>query len=147
MKKNTFIKITPSVLSAIEKVISASLEYENLTERKSGITAEVGEILICHKLNLFLIADQINAGYDAVDRKENKYQIKTRRIIGDKIKGRVGIFSKHEFDFAILVLLNKKYKFLEGWKMNYKTLCQLAEANKRRNPAIRSFIKNAEEIK
>lgn len=59
----------------------------------------------------------------------------------------MGIFSKHEFDFAILVLLNKKYKFLEGWKMNYKTLCQLAEANKRRNPAIRSFIKNAEEIK
>jgi len=137
------IKINSSICRAIRKIIDAALEYEKLTRRRAGITGEVGEFLVCKKLNLSLVVNQINAGYDALDKEEKRYQIKTRRITNNHIAGRIGSFSKHKFDYAVLAILDKGYELKKIYKMSYKKLVSISGRHRRRNPPVREFIRNS----
>jgi len=142
------IKITPPILRAVQKVISAALEYESLTGRKPGITGEVGEVLVCKKLRLQLAADPLVAGYDAVDKNGKKYQIKTRRAVRweRRYLGRIGIFARHEFDYAILAILDKNYKPRELYQISHKRITPILNRYPRRNPPIRVFVRNAKKV-
>lgn len=131
------IKITPSIWRAVERAISAALKYEKLTGRNLGITGEVGELLTCKKLKLSLVADPLTAGYDAVDEKRLRYQIKTRRANSDR--GKIGTFAKHNFDYAILATLDKNYKISGLWRATHKRLRPLLNKRKRRDPSLREF--------
>ncbi|KKW31492.1 MAG: hypothetical protein UY75_C0006G0001, partial [Parcubacteria group bacterium GW2011_GWC2_52_8c] len=75
------------------------------------------------------------------------YQIKTRRISDGKIKGRLGVVSRHRYNLAVLAILNEQYKLLEMGSMTYKKLSRLAKKHKRRNPTVREFIKNAKVVR
>src|SRR3989338_4701641 len=108
------IKITPAIWQTVRKVVSVALKYEKLTGRNLGITGEVGELLVCQKLKLKLSADPLTAGYDAVDKNRKRYQIKTRRAHNDR--GRISSFSKHGFDYAVLITLGKNYKISGLWQ-------------------------------
>jgi hypothetical protein len=140
------IEITDEICEAIQTAIKPAIEYEKLTGRKLGITGEVGEVLVCCKLKelglakLELLADPINAGYDAVDEKKLCYQIKTRRIIKNNHSGVTGSFAEHDFKFAILAILNKEYKISELYQTDNKRLQKILEKRPRRNPTIRQFI-------
>ena len=138
------IKITTRLISSIKKSIDSALEYEKITSRKMGITGEVGEVLVCEKLGLNLLTDDMAPGYDAVDNDGKTYQIKTRR--NKSGKGRIGSFSKHKFDYALLAELDHKYQLTEIWKINYKTILPIIEENKRRNPSLIKFKSVAKKI-
>ena len=56
-------------------LVKSAVEYEKVTGRDPGITGEVGEILVSDKLNLLLLSDRINAGFDALSKDGKKYQI------------------------------------------------------------------------
>ena len=137
-------KIDSDCINIVNKAINVALDYENLFngKRKLGITGEVGEILACQKLNLKLVLNTINEGFDAIDEDGKKVQIKCCRSetldISPNI-ARVGRFSNHPFDFAILVLLGRKYEVKEIWRAEYDNIIPLIEANARRNPNIGSF--------
>ncbi|OGM89114.1 hypothetical protein A2108_01945 [Candidatus Wolfebacteria bacterium GWA1_42_9] len=146
MNDKNLIKITPKIRRTVKQLIRVAIDYRNVTGRNPGVTGEIGEILVSDKLNLFLVTDQINAGFDAVNSIGKKYQIKTRLIIGGKIKGRLSTVSKHKFDFAVLAILNEGYQIIEMYKIGYKKLSQLAEKYKRRNPPVKEFIKNAKKL-
>lgn len=139
------ITINKPVRTIVDKIIVDALAYEKITGRKLGITGEVAEVMACDKLELKLMADPLSAGYDAVDEKGKKYQIKSKRITKNN-RGRVGTFSKHRFDFLILILLDKNYKVIGIWKADYKKIEPLINKQKRRNPVIRDIIKIANEI-
>ncbi len=111
----------------ISAVIKSAIKYEKLTGRKLGITGEIGEFLVCKKLKLKFLKNPQVAGHDAVDTRGKKYQIKSRRVSHQK--GRIGRFSKHKFDFAILVVLDENYKILEIWKTSYKKLKPILDRN------------------
>ncbi|GAH21961.1 unnamed protein product [marine sediment metagenome] len=121
-----------------------AVDYERLTGRKLGITGEVGEVLACDKLGLKLLADPISAGYDAIDKDNKRYQIKTRRV--EHNRGRLSRFSKHEFDYAILVVLNAKYEIMELWQADFRKIKPLIDRQKRRNPSMVEFKRLAERI-
>jgi hypothetical protein len=142
-----YLAITNSILETVSKVIGADLAYEQATNcgRKFGITGEVGEILVCHALGLQLVKDPRTEGFDAVDGRGSRIQIKARR--GEKtdlpkVSGRLSRFSKHQFDYALLGILSRDYKLVEVWKANYTTLKPIIGKHKRANPTIRQF-KNA----
>ena len=142
------IPITRKVLDSIKQAVQAAVDYENATggTRKIGITGEVGEILACHQLGLKLSIDPRSRGFDAVDKKGNYVQIKTRRSESEGLPndaGRIGTFSKHPFDYALLVILDKNYGFSEIWKSEYKDLAPLLKKHKRRNPNLSYFKKVA----
>ena len=138
------ISINSKILNKIRQAIKIAVEYEKLTGRKLGITGEVAEVLVCKKLNLKLSADPLCAGYDAVDRRGKKYQIKSKRVL--RQEGRLGSFSKHRFDYAILALLDKNYKVYEIWKAPYSKIKPIIARNKRHNPSVKKFKSVAKKI-
>jgi len=145
------IEINGDLIAIINKAIKSAIEYGVLTKetRKLGITGEVGEVLICKQLGLQLMANYRSEGYDAIDKNKRRVQIKTRRgESGEKPKesGRLGKFSEHEFDYALLGILNSKYQLVEIWKVDYPILEPLVSRQKRRNPSLSSFKRVAKKI-
>ena len=145
------VPVTKAMLTAVLKTIEAAIEYEQSTEgtRKMGITGEVGEVLACHQLNLLLCMDSRSQGYDAIDSDGRKVQIKTRRSETPGLPkdfGRISTFSKHPFDYAILVMLDNSYRPVELWQAEYDAVAPLIEKQKRRNPGLGAFKKLSKRI-
>lgn len=137
------ITVNKTIRKIVNKIIKNALEYERVTGRKLGITGEIGEILVCDKFKLNLLVDPLMAGYDAMDKERNKYQIKSKRII--KNSGCVGSFAKYKFDYLIMILLDKNYKVIGMWKTDFKSIYPVIKKYKRRNPSVRE-IKNISDV-
>ena len=147
---NTIV-IDSKIIDKVNKAISASLDYEAATngKRKLGITAEIGEVLACHKLGLRLSVNARSEGFDAIDKDGLLVQIKSRRSESKGLPrdmGRIGSFSKHPFDYALLVLLDNNYRLCEIWRAEYKKLKPIIDKQKRRNPNLASFKRVAKKI-
>lgn len=145
------ITVDVKLINTLKSAINAALAYETAThgKRKLGITGEVGELLVCHQLGLKLVLDSRSEGFDAVDEDDLRVQIKTRRSESEGLPrdaGRTSSFSKHEFDYTLLVLLDHKYQLCEIWRADYNKLKPIIEKNKRRNPNLSSFKSVGEKI-
>ncbi len=146
-----WIVVDDELVEKIKRVIDFALVYETATrgKRKLGITAEVGEILVCHQFGLRLMSNVRSEGFDALDGDGKRVQIKTRRSETKGLPrdvGRVGQFSKHPFDYAMLVLLDHDYKLCEVWRAEYDNLLPIIGKEKKRNPHISSFKRVAKRI-
>ena len=151
MENPKAIKIDNKLINVVESAIGVALEYEAATKgkRKLGITGEVGEVLACRQLGLKLVLDSRSEGFDAVDKNGLKVQIKTRRSESQGLpsdSGRTSSFSKHQFDYALLVLLDSKYELCEIWRSEYDKLIPIIEKQKRRNPNLSYFKSVGEKI-
>jgi len=136
------------MLKAIREAISAALDYERTVpdKRKLGITGEAGEVLCCDLLGLRMCVDPRSQGFDAMDNDDKRVQIKSRRSESPGLpsdSGRVGSFSPHEFDYALLVLMTHDYQIAEIWRGDYRAIIDLIDRQKRRNPSILSFKQKA----
>jgi hypothetical protein len=145
------IEITRKHIEIIESVIALAVRYEDMMDhkRKLGITGEVGEIRACFKYDLRLMLDSQSAGYDAIDSGGNKVQIKTRRSeLGKKLTNptRISSFSQHDFNYCLLLLLDKNYDIDEVWKADSLVLEPIIRPHKRRNPTLGGFKRVAEKI-
>ena len=60
--------------------------------------------------------------------------------------GRVGTFSEHPYDYALLVILDRKYQLAQIWRVAYDTIEPLIRKHKRRNPNLSSFKRAAKLI-
>lgn len=142
--------VSQEALDAISKAVGAARAYERAAKgHKLGITGEVGEVLCCHLLGLKLCVDPRSEGFDAMDSNGKRVQIKTRRSESDGLPrdaGRVSTFSRHEFDYALLVLLDPEYSVAEIWRAEYTDIADLIESQKRRNPNLASFKRKATRI-
>jgi hypothetical protein len=137
-----YIKPSVEMDRLVKRIISDAIKYQKLTGKKLGVTGEVGELLAARRLKLQLCSSSIEAGFDAKDKSGKKVQIKSRRSEQGEVpspKGRTGTFSKHKFDYALLVLLSDKYKILEIWRAGYASVSVLVKKHKRRNPTIQEF--------
>ena len=146
-----YIVIDDELVNKMRLAIEAALAYEAETggKRKLGITGEVGEILVCRKLGLRLMLDTRSEGFDALDKVGKKIEIKTRRsesLDSPRDSGRTSRFSEYPFDYALLVLLDRKYRLHEVWRANYKDIWPIIQKEKRRNPSLASFKSKAERI-
>lgn len=151
MIKPDTIKIDEKLINKLKPVIRAELSYERATngKRKLGITGEVGEVLTCKLLGLELVLDSRSQGFDAIDKNGLKVQIKTRRSESEGLPrdaGRTSRFSKHKFDYALLVLLDHDYRICRIWRADYKKLKPIIEKQKRRDPSLSSFKKVAKKV-
>lgn len=95
-------------------------EYRKLTGRPLGITGEVAEYEAARLLNLNL-SEARQAGYDAVDAKGKRIQIKGRVVFKDSKTGqRMGrINIKHEWDELVLVLLDADFEPIAIYQAMY----------------------------
>jgi hypothetical protein len=101
-----------AVEAILERARQAAVEYYDMTGKPLGITGEMGEYLAAKFLDLKL-ADAREPGYDAIDKKKRKIQIKARcipehkRIVGQRVGG---IKLDHEWDSVMLVLMNERFE-------------------------------------
>jgi len=147
------IIIDKKIIERINSAIDAALLYEDVTngKRKLGITGEIGEILVCHQLAFKLVSDPRSEGFDAIDKDGKHVQIKTRRSESEglpRIVGRVSRFSDHKFDYALLAILDKKYRLCQIWRASYNKLRPIIEKEQtdRSGPKLASFMKAGEII-
>lgn len=143
--------VTRELVGIVEKAVDAAVSYQKAVggKRKLGITGEVGEVLVCKALGLRLMREDRSAGFDALDAEGKRVQIKTRRSESKGLPrdvGRVGTFSKHEFDYAVLAILDYEYKLCEVWRADYKDITPVIERQRRRNPRLSAFKKVASQI-
>lgn len=146
-----WIVVDDVLVQKVKLAIEAALAYEVATsgKRKLGITGEVGEILVCHQMGLRLMLDPRSVGYDALDSREKRVEIKTRRSESDGLPrdaGRVSTFSKHKFDYALLGLLDHQYRLCEIWQADCDNLRPIIDKQKRRNPNLSSFKRVAHRV-
>ncbi|MBN1936324.1 MAG: hypothetical protein JW934_16785 [Anaerolineae bacterium] len=145
------IIVDDDLIHKLKPAIAAALAYEEATQgkRKLGITGEVGELLACHQLGLELALNPRAEGFDAIDQDGLRVQIKTRRSESEglaKSTGRTSRFSSHEFDYALLILLDPEYQLCEIWRADYSDLKPIIEKQKRRSPSLSSFKRVAKRV-
>lgn len=145
------ITVNEKLINKVKLAVKAGLSYEKATDgrRKLGITGEVGELLACKQLGLKLVLDTRSEGFDAIDKRGLRVEIKSRRSESEGLPrdvGRTSSFSKHKFDYALLVLLDKKYRLRKIWRADYRRLRPIIEKQKRRNPNLASFKRVGEKI-
>jgi hypothetical protein len=147
------VKITAKIRKTVNDIIRLAILYEEEIGRKLGITGEIGEVLVCahprfKNLGLSLIANPLSAGFDAIDRSGKRFQIKAKRAVNweGRYKGRMSSFSKHDFDYAILAILDKSYEIRELYKVSRKKLWPALNRYPRRNPPIAKFKTLSERI-
>jgi len=145
------VDVTPDMLKAVDQAVLAERAYSDSTggRRKLGVTGEIGEVLYCHTLGLKLSLDSRSEGFDAVDGKGKLVQIKTRRSESHGLPsdlGRLSTFSKHGFDYALLVVLDSDYHIAEIWRAEQADIASLIESQKRRNPNLGSFKRRASRV-
>lgn len=130
----------------IENIIDLSLEYKKRFGKNLGITGEVGEYKASQLLNLKRVPGNINKGFDAIDPKGKKVQIKTR--VFSRNSERTSAFTDFSFDYAILVLLSDKYEVTEIYKARCKDIQNKIESQSYKRPAltIRDFKKISKPI-
>ena len=146
-----WIVVDNNLVEKVKLAIEAALAYEVVTggKRKLGITGEVGEILVCHQMGLHLMLDPRSEGYDALNSRGERVQIKTRRSESDGLPrdaGRVSSFSEHEFDYALLGLLDRQYRLCEIWQADYDNIRPIIDKQKRRNPNLSLFKRVAHKV-
>jgi len=144
MEDQKTVRVGKEVVGAVREAVRAELAYERVTHggRKLGITGEVGEVLACHLLGLKMVTHPRSEGFDAIDSRGLRVEIKTRRSESEGLPrdaGRVSTFSAHKFDYALLVLLNRQYEVAQIWRAEYEGLWPVIESQKRRNPNLSSF--------
>ena len=118
----------------IDNIINLSLEYKKRIGKNLGITGEVGEYKTSQLLNLKRAPGNINKGFDAIDPKGKKVQIKTR--VFSRNSERTSAFTNFGFDYALLVLLSDKYEITEIYKARCKDIQEKIANQSYKRPAL-----------
>ena len=118
----------------IANIISLSLEYKKRFGKSLGVTGEVGEYKASRLLKLKRAPGNINKGFDAIDPKGNKVQIKTR--IFSRNSERTSAFTNFGFDYALLVLLSDKYEITEIRKARCRDIQEKIDSQSYKRPAL-----------
>ena len=158
MKKDIpSIMISDEIIEKLNSAIKTSLEFEQVTKKQLNITSIVGEVLACKAHDLKLVIDDINEGFDALDKDGKRVQIKTRRFKGVNSAMTGPLLNKNfetPFDYAVLILLKENYELLGSYKLSSDSINKHFERinenritigkQKRKTMAISQFMKLAQ---
>lgn len=130
----------------IEHIIPLAVEYRQRFGKSLGITSEVGEYRASKLLKLKRVPGNINEGFDAVDQKGKRVQIKSR--ICHRSQERTGLFNNFNFDYALLVLMSEDYEVTEIHRLQREKISEQIRTQKYRRPSLSvgKFRKLAERV-
>lgn len=118
----------------IEHIILLAREYRQRFGKSLGITSEVGEYKASQLLKLERAPGNINEGFDAIDPKGKRVQIKSR--ICHSSQERTGVFKNYSFDYALLVLLSDDYEVTEIYKAKCEDIRNQISAQHYKRPSL-----------
>lgn len=101
----------------IRALVDAARAHKLVVGGSRDITRVLGELYACTRLRLDQAADN-TAAYDARDKDGHRIQIKSRAPErGDHVNpiGTVGRFTRWDFDYAVLIMLDSEHGLDEVW--------------------------------
>jgi hypothetical protein len=109
---------TKELLSLYSNILEELL-CRKVVRTANNPVADYAEYLVADKMVLHL-ANNSNAGYDAVDKDGVRYQIKSRRFNNHRQPKQLGVIrdiEKNSFDFLIAVLFDFNFNVVEAYKI------------------------------
>ena len=118
MNNREIIKLLNKYTDIIEKLRKAQVI------RTGKVVADYGEYVASKKLNLKLVNNPINKGYDAIDQNGKKYEIKTRKAVKWNNPTVFPIDSRqlHMADFLVYVEFNNNWNLVKLLKIPVKKI-------------------------
>ena len=118
--------------SIIEQLIS-----RKIIRTFNNPVADFAEYLVAQRMNLDLAANSTK-GYDALDAKGTRYQIKSRRITNNKSRqlGVIRNLNQNKFDYLVGVLFNRNFNILEVYKIPIQIIYLYAKFSSHQNGHI-----------
>ena len=110
LSSNDFLREFALAQSLIDTHLSirANLKELGVIRTNRDVISDYGEWIAANLLNLKLVPNDVQKGYDSTDRKGKKYEIKARR---QKKRGSPAYHFRQvtpkEFDFAVFVEFNQ----------------------------------------
>jgi hypothetical protein len=94
------------------------LRRRQVVRSSNNPVSDYAEFLVCRKLGLKL-ARGSNKGFDALDRRGNRYQIKARRLDGRSSRqlGVIRNLKESPFEVCIAILFNHKFRPTEVYRI------------------------------
>ena len=114
------------------------LKRRGIVRSRNNPVADYSEWLVSKAFGLNLQPNS-NSGFDAVDSKGIRYQIKGRRLHPANKSRQLGVIRNLEdkkFDFLIAVLFNKDFSVLEAHKIPHRLIDKHSRFSKHQNGHI-----------
>ncbi len=114
------------------------LKARKVVRTKNNPVGDYTEWLVSNALKLQL-SNNSASGYDGIDKKGIKYQIKGRRITPENTSRQLSAIrnlKKKDFDFLIGVIFNKDYKILDAVMIPHAVVEEYASYKKHVNAHI-----------
>lgn len=109
-------KFTEIELLKLHAAVIEELKARKVVRTKNNPVGDYTEWLVAKTLNLQL-ANNSALGYDGIDKKGVKYQIKGRRITPENKSRQLSAIRKlkeKDFDFLVGVIFNEDYQILDA---------------------------------
>jgi len=117
----------PELLQLYGEILD-ELKKRGVCRSHNNPVADYSEWLVAGALKLKLQGNS-NSGFDAIDSKGIKYEIKSRRLHfagGSRQLGVIRNLSEKKFNFLIGVLFDKNFNVLEAYKMPHRLIGKAA---------------------
>lgn len=131
-------QMNPLQLLRASAAITDELRNRGIVRSKNKPLADYTEWLVATKLD-FSLESQSSAGFDAVDTKGIRYQIKARRITPDNKSTQLGALRNLDsdpFDYLIAVIFEADFTINYAAKIPIKIVRELASYRKHVNAHI-----------
>lgn len=133
-----FKKLDNSKLFSIYGELMKELLVRGLIRTTNNPVADYGEYVVAKKLRLKL-ADNSFKGYDAVDSKNKRYQVKARRQTERNQSTQLGVIRNIDdkpFDFLVAVIFNSDFTINAMWKFPISIIERHSRFNEHQNGHI-----------
>ena len=138
MHKNELKKLNDEKLFSLYAALVEEFLKRGLVRTTNNPVADYGEYVVAKKLNLKLV-DNSFKGYDAVDSKKKRYQVKARRQTERNKSTQLGVIRNIDdkpFDFLIAVIFNSDFSVNAMWKFPILIIKKHARYSKHQNGHI-----------
>lgn len=123
-------KSNEELLEEYSKILDTLIHRKVLRTRNNPV-ADYAEYLVKERMKCKLEPNS-KSGYDAVDPKGKKIQIKSRRWNDKRQSRHLGIIrnlNEHKFDYLIAIFFDNEFNVKEAYKMNHNTVVKHAKNN------------------
>ena len=137
------IEFNPKEMSQIDLLrcyadILDELKHRHVVRTFNNPVADYAEWLVAKKLGLKLGTNS-RFGYDATNSANEKFQIKSRRLVPSNKSRQLGVIRNLEdveFDYLIVVLFESDFSLKEAYKIPQRVITKYAKFSKHQNGHI-----------
>ena len=135
MSKHDLKSATTSELLGYFADVLDELKQRKVIRTRNNPVADYAEWLVVQSLTLSLEANN-RAGYDAINEKEERFQIKSRRLDPSNMSRQLGVIRNlevKEFDYLVGILFEKDFTVKEAYIIAHEIIKKYARFSKHLN--------------